>query len=44
MVILTSYSNLYLNSGLNHGLKQPKMKQKSAKIPIFLPFDPEGLG
>ena len=33
---------LCLNSGLNHGLKRPKMMQKSVKMPIFLPVDPEG--
>ena len=38
MVILI----LCLNSGLNHGLKRPKMMQKSVKMPIFLPVDPEG--
>ena len=40
MVILTGYINL--NSGLNQGLKRPKMMQKKVKIPIFLPADSEG--
>ena len=40
MVILTGYINL--NSGLNQGLKRPKMMQKRLKIPFFLPADPEG--
>ena len=40
MVILTGYINL--NSGLNRGLKRPKTMQKSVKMPIFLPVDPEG--
>ena len=40
MVILIGYINL--NSGLNQGLERPKTMQKSVKMPIFLPVDPEG--
>ena len=40
MVILTGYINL--NSGLNRGLKRPKTMQKSVKMPILFPVDPEG--
>ena len=40
MVILIGYINL--NSGLNQGLKRPKTMQKSVKMPILFPADPEG--
>ena len=39
MVILNGYN--YLNSWLNLGHKRPKTMQKSVKILIFLPADPE---
>ena len=42
MVILNIYVYRYLKLMLNQRSNRPKMMKKSAKMPIFLPVDPEG--